>query len=203
MDSALARQMQQIAAGELGELRHVEAALCFPLPRFSDIRYRFDLAGGATMDAGCYAINCIRMLGQGEPKVTSARAKLRGPDVDRAMVADFRFPSGATGRIRASLWSAQRLRISAKAVGERGEMRVLNYLAPQAFSLLRTRTSQTARWERVRDHTATYVYQLRAFAAAVLRGEPVITNAEDAVANMRQIDSVYRAAGLPPRGQQD
>jgi predicted dehydrogenase len=199
----LARQMQQIAAGELGELRHVEAALCFPLPRFSDIRYRFDLAGGATMDAGCYAINCIRMLGQGEPKVTSARAKLRGPDVDRAMVADFRFPSGTTGRIRASLWSAQPLRISAKAVGDRGEMRVLNYLAPQAFSLMRTRTSQTARWERVRDHTATYVYQLRAFAAAVLRGEPVITNAEDAVANMRQIDSVYRAAGLPPRGQQD
>lgn len=50
---------------------------------------------------------------------------------------------------------------------------------------------------------ATYVYQPRAFAAAVLRGEPVITNAEDAVANMRQIDSVYRAAGLPPRGRQD
>jgi predicted dehydrogenase len=119
------------------------------------------------------------------------------------MVADFRFPSGATGRIRASLWSAQPLRISAKTVGERGEMRVLNYLAPQAFSLLRTRTSQTAGWEGDRDHTATYVYQLRAFAAAVLRGEPVITNADDAVANMRQIDSVYRAAGLPPRGQQD
>ncbi len=113
------------------------------------------------------------------------------------------FASNEAGRIRASLWSAQRLRISARAVGERGEIRVLNYLAPQAFSLLRTRTSQTALWERVRDHTATYVYQLRAFAAAVLRGEPVITNAEDAVANMRQIDSVYRAAGLPPRGQQD
>jgi hypothetical protein len=31
----------------------------------------------------------------------------------------------------------------------------------------------------------------------------VITNADDAVANMRQIDSVYRAAGLPLRGKQD
>jgi predicted dehydrogenase len=205
----LARQMQQIAAGELGELRHVEAALCFPLPRFSDIRYRFDLAGGATMDAGCYAINCIRMLGQGEPEVTGAQAKLRSPDVDRAMVADFRFPGGATGRIRASLWSAQPLRVSAKAIGERGEMRVLNYLAPQAFSLITVRRQEDGggwfgkRRERVRDHTATYAYQLRAFAAAVLHGEPVITNPEDAVANMRQIDSVYRAAGLPPRGQQD
>jgi len=196
----LARRML-IAAGDIGELRHVEASLCFPLPRFSDIRYRFDLAGGATMDAGCYAINCIRMLGQGEPKVTGARARLHAPDVDRAMTADFRFPGGATGRIRASLWSAQPLRVSAKAIGERGEMRVLNYLAPQAFSLLRIRTAEGRRWERVRGD-ATYTYQLRAFAAAVLRGEPVITSAEDAVANMRVIDNVYRAAGLPPRGQQ-
>jgi len=198
----LARRML-IAAGEIGELRHVEAALCFPLPRFSDIRYRFDLAGGATMDAGCYAINCIRMLGQGEPKVTAARAKLHGADVDRAMIADFRFPGGATGRIRASLWSAQPLRVSAKATGERGEMRVLNYLAPQAFSLLSIRTTEGRRWERVRGQGTTYTYQLRAFAGAVLRGEPVITSADDAVANMRQIDDVYRAAGLPPRGRQD
>jgi predicted dehydrogenase len=127
---------------------------------------------------------------------------LHGPNVDRAMVADFRFPSGATGRIRASLWSAQPLRVSAKAIGERGEMRVLNYVAPQAFSLVRSRTVAGRRWERVRGE-ATYTYQLRAFAAAVLHGEPVITTAEDAVANMRQIDNVYRAAGLPPRGQQD
>ncbi len=199
----LARQMQQIAAGQLGDLRHVEAELCFPLPRFSDIRYRFDLAGGATMDAGCYAINCIRMLGQGEPAVVRARARLHGPNVDRAMVADFRFPGGTTGRIRTSLWSSDLLRISATAVGERGEMRVLNYLAPQSFSLVRTRIGGSRRWQRVRDRTATYTYQLRAFAAAVLRGEPVITTAEDAVANMRVIDDVYRAAGLPPRGQRD
>jgi predicted dehydrogenase len=195
----LARRLQEIAAGELGELRHVEASVCFPLPRFSDIRYQFGLAGGATMDAGCYAINCIRLLGPGEPEVVSARAKRHGPDIDRAMAADFRFPGGASGRIRTSLWSGQLLRISARAVGERGEMRVLNYLAPQVFSLLTVRSGPSTRWERIRGE-ATYTYQLRAFAAAVLRGEPVITTPEDAVANMRQIDDVYRAAGLPLRG---
>jgi predicted dehydrogenase len=195
----LARRLQEIAAGELGELRHVEASVCFPLPRFSDIRYQFGLAGGATMDAGCYAINCVRLLGPGEPEVVSARAKLHGPDIDRAMAADFRFPGGASGRIRTSLWSGQLLRISARAVGERGEMRVLNYLAPQVFSLLTVRSGPSTRWERIRGE-ATYTYQLRAFAAAVLRGEPVITTPEDAVANMRQIDDVYRAAGLPLRG---
>ncbi len=195
----LARRMQEIVAGELGELRHVEADLCFPLPVFSDNRYRFDLAGGATMDAGCYPVNCIRMLGPGEPAVVSAKARLHGPEVDRAMVATFRFGGGVTGRIRASLWSGQVLRVGARAVGEHGEMRVLNYLAPQFFSLLTVRAGGTTRWERVRGE-ATYTYQLRAFAAAALRGEPVITSAEDAVANMRQIDDVYRAAGLAVRG---
>ncbi len=197
----LAERMLEVVAGELGRLRHVEAALCFPLPRFSDIRYQFDLAGGATMDAGCYPINCIRMLGQGqgEPTVVSARAKLHGPAVDRAMVAGFRFPGGATGRIRTSLWSGQLLRLGARAVGDRGEMRVFNYLSPQAFNLLTVRAGGKTRRERVRGE-ATYTYQLRAFAAAVLRGEPVVTTPEDAVANMRQVDAVYRAAGLPLRG---
>jgi predicted dehydrogenase len=195
----LARRMREIVAGEFGEVEHVEASLCMPLPRFSDIRYQFDLAGGATMDAGCYAINCIRLLGPGEPEVVSARATLHNPVVDRAMVADFRFPGGATGRIRASLWSGQVLRIGARVIAERGEMRVLNYVAPQAFSLLTVRSGPSTRWERIRGE-ATYTYQLRAFAGAVLRGESVVTTPEDAVANMRQIDDVYRAAGLPLRG---
>jgi predicted dehydrogenase len=194
----LARRMLE-AVGQIGKLRHVEAALCFPLPRFSDIRYQFDLAGGATMDAGCYPINCIRLLAQDEPAVVSARATLHGPAVDRAMVAHFRFPGGATGRIVTSLWSGNLLRLGARAVGERGEMRAFNYLSPQSFNLLTVRADGKTRRERVRGE-ATYTYQLRAFAAAVLRGEPVLTTPEDAVANMRQIDAVYRAAGLPLRG---
>ena len=46
---------------------------------------------------------------------------------------------------------------------------------------------------------ASYAYQLDAFAAAVLRGEPVKTTPEGAVENMTVIDGIYRAAGLPLR----
>ncbi len=36
----LALRIEQIiASGELGPVQHVEAAMCFPLPKFSDIRY--------------------------------------------------------------------------------------------------------------------------------------------------------------------
>ena len=80
-----------IASGELGKLERVEAAMCFPLPKFSDIRYNYSLAGGATMDAGCYAVHMARTFGGATPEVVSAQAKLRDPQVDRAMTAELRF----------------------------------------------------------------------------------------------------------------
>ncbi|MEV6133876.1 hypothetical protein AB0M05_45005 [Streptomyces violaceusniger] len=46
---------------------------------------------------------------------------------------------------------------------------------------------------------STYAYQLDAFAAAVLRGEPVLTPPADSVANMTVIDAIYTSAGLPIR----
>src|SRR5690242_7541131 len=49
-----------IAAGEIGAVRHLEATFCIPLLRASDIRWRADLAGGALMDTGCYAVHLLR-----------------------------------------------------------------------------------------------------------------------------------------------
>lgn len=60
------------------------------------------------------------------------------------------------------------------------------------------RSSDGKRVERF-ARRASYAYQLDAFAGAVLRGEPVKTPAEDAVANMAVIDAIYRTAGLPLR----
>jgi predicted dehydrogenase len=46
----------------------------------------------------------------------------------------------------------------------------------------------------------TFTYQLRAFVKAV-RGEAKFpTDGAEGIVNMRLIDDVYRAAGLPPRG---
>ena len=62
----LARRMRDVVAGpgpgtdgEIGPLRYLEASLCFPLPRFSDIRYSYELAAGppwtraVTRSTGC------------------------------------------------------------------------------------------------------------------------------------------------------
>ena len=115
------------------------------------------------------------------------------------MSASFRFAGGVLGRMTASLWSGQLLRLDAKAVGDQGVMRVFNYVSPQAYNRLTVAADGYTRRERVTGEPS-YTYQLRAFAAAVRHGDPVPTTPEDAVASMTVIDAVYRAAGLSPRG---
>jgi predicted dehydrogenase len=196
----LAARMKQIVdGGELGTVRHIEAHMCIPLLRRGDIRYSYDLAGGATMDVGCYAIHLIRFLAGAEPEVTSATARLSSPRVDRRMEAEMRFADGRTARMTCSLFSSSLLRIGARVRGDRGELRVLNPFAPQFHHRLRLRTPERTAVERIAGD-ATYTYQLRAFAEAVRTGSALPTEAGDAVANMQVIDAVYDRAGLPRRG---
>ncbi len=196
----LALRVEQIvASGELGKLQRVETSMCFPLPKFSDIRYDYALAGGALMDAGCYAVHMARTFGGGgTPEVVAAQAKLRDPQIDRAMTAELQFPDGHTGRIRCSMWSSRLMQISARVYGDRGEIRMFNPVLPQSYHRLSVRSPEGKRVERF-SRRPTYAYQLDAFTAAVLRGEPVKTSPEDAIENMTVIDAIYRAAGLPLR----
>jgi predicted dehydrogenase len=204
-----ARMREVLGSGEIGRIRHLEVWFCFPMLLPGDIRWRWDLGGGAMMDAGCYTVSMVRQLArpergdgllpEGEPEVVSARAWLRSPQVDRRMEAELRFADGCSARIACSLFSRTLLRATLRAVGEAGEMRVLNPLAPHFGNWLRVRGPRGRRSERVRGE-ASYTHQLRAFADAVRRGAEVPTGADDAVANMRVIDAVYRAAGLRPRG---
>ena len=184
-----------LASGELGKLEWAEAHWCFWMPKFSDIRYNYSLAGGALMDLGCYAVDIVRRFGRSTPEVVAAQAKLRGPQVDRAVTAQLRFAGGHTGLVHCSMWSTDLPRFTAKVVGDRGELR-LNPLMPfQRFSV---RSANGKRVEKFPGRS-TYAYQLDAFAAAVLRGEPVKTTPEEAVENMTVIDAIYRAAGLSVR----
>jgi predicted dehydrogenase len=97
------------------------------------------------------------------------------------------------------LFSSTLLKLAVHVRGDRGELRVFNALAPQFYHRLTVRTARGKSVEHV-TRVPTYTFQLRAFAAAVLHGTPTLTPPADAVANMRLIDAVYRAAGQRPRG---
>jgi predicted dehydrogenase len=200
-----ARVRDLIASGAVGEVRHVEAKLCVPMVRFGNIRYDLGLAGGALMDTGCYALHALRTFGPletgdatAEPEVRTATALQAKPGIDRATTVDVAYPSGATGRAIASLWSHRLLSMSLAVTGDAGSIKVFNFVAPHVYHRLTVRSAGRRFHERV-PGPSTYVCQLTAFRDAVHDGQPVLTDPADAVRTMSLIDAAYRAAGLPPR----
>jgi predicted dehydrogenase len=192
------RMLEILSSGELGTITRLDAWLCFPLVPGNNIRWRYELAGGALMDAGCYPIHLLRTLAGAEPEVVTATAKTRLPNVDRYLHAELSF-GDITGSITASMLSGRVLGAGARVRGTQGTMRVLNPYFPQLGHRLLIKSASRTAVEHVARQPSTYARQLRAFTDAVLRRQPPLTNVDDAVANMRVIDACYRAAGLPVR----
>ena len=193
--------------GELGPVRHIQCWTSFAITNPGDIRYDYDLAGGALMDGGCYAIDCLRLLGasdgRSEPSVTGALADPVDPGdgaaaADRSLAARLAFPGGATGWFESTFTRDGEFRADLHVICEDGLVHLDNFIFPPRGRLVATRDGAVVA-EEEGGGESTYVYQLRAFAAAIASGEPVPTSAEHAAVTMRLIDDAYRAAGLAPR----
>jgi len=193
-----ARMIAIAQSGELGKVERIETSMCIPLPLFDDIRYDLALAGGASMDTGCYAVSMLRHIAGTEPTVTKATPTILRPGIDRRMDVEYTFEDGRLGRTVCSLWSMRLLAVHARVIGSEGSLFAMNPIAPQLPHWLTIRTKAGTRRERF-EKTASYTHQLRAFAKAVRMNAPVPTDVDDAVANMRVIDAIYRAAGMEPR----
>jgi hypothetical protein len=101
-----------------------------------------------------------------------------------------------------SLTVGGKLRSEVHVVARRGQMKVQNFIHPYVRYRVRTVTpedTETISSDPGESAETTYLAQLRAFAAAVLCGEPFPTTPEHAVGTMTLIDDIYRAAGLPLR----
>ena len=122
------RVREILASGGIGEVRHVDAPLWMPAPPDDDPRWSPALAGGSTMDLGCYSISCLRLLGEylgGEPTLVSATAVERAgrPGVDERLAVEVAYPSGATGSGGSDMAYAGR-RFALTVTGSAGEVGV-------------------------------------------------------------------------------
>jgi predicted dehydrogenase len=197
----LALRVQEIvASGEIGNVRELEADFFIPLfLRPNDIRFKYELAGGGLMDTGCYCVNLLRWLGKSEPRIVSARARKISPQVDRLMFAEMLFENGVRAKLGCSLAAFPPVKISARVVGDAGELHISNPFVPHRFNGIRVETKNGTRREHF-THEPTYNFQLRAFLAAT-RGENTnLTDGQDGIKNMRVIDSIYEKAGMKIRG---
>ena len=104
-------------------------------------------------------------------------------------------------RLLVSLRSRHVFSLSIKVRGSVGSISVFNYVKPEVGHRLKIRSPAGVRRERV-PGGSTYGTQLVAFAEAVHTGTQPVTSVADSVKNMRVIDAVYLAAGLPVRGDE-
>jgi len=191
------RVRQIIQSGTLGRLAAVEGRFTVPIPP-DNIRYDWSLAGGATMDLGCYPLHMIHHFTGRAPKVVSALAKTGPEQIDVAMAAELQLEGGVPAKMNCAMSQDSPIAVTFAAKGDRGELHVLNPLAPQRGNRITLKTSDGEKQESIAGES-TFTCQLRAFVAA-LRGDAKFpTDARAGIGNMRIIDEVYRAAGLRPR----
>jgi predicted dehydrogenase len=199
-----------VLGGELGPVRHIQCWTNFVIEDPADIRYDFDLAGGALMDGGCYAIDCLRLLtGDGEPEVTGALSEpggdaaggdAAGAVADRAMAVRLAFGDGATGWFESSFTRDGEFLANVHVTCRDGQVWLRNFIRAHEGLLVATKQGTVIIDEQASGNITTYGWQLRAFAAAITGGAPFSTSASHAVGTMRVIDDAYRAAGLRIRG---
>ena len=193
------RVKEIINRGDLGEIKHIEAQFGFLLPSPKNIRFHYELAGGALMDCGCYPVSLIRHLAEAEPTVEDAQARLFRPQVDHQMSAHLSFADGRTAHLICDMLSPYLFRSFLRVEGDAGTLRVINPYHPHWFNWLSVRGRSSSQSEYIRAENA-YTLQLRAFIEAIRDETKLNTDPVDAIGNMRVIDAIYEKAGLKQRG---
>ena len=211
----MSRLIELVVSGEIGDVSGVRVTMAMPAPPATDPRWNFDLAGGALMDLGCYAINGLLVLSEALEvplELLSAEAAPYGHDarVDAAVRAEFSLgevPVAMRTDMQSPKWD-----FSFEILGTRGSVLSPNFVKPQEDDRLIVRvganSSEAAdasdaadREERVErlGGTSSYTYQLQRIREAVHCGSRDTAELERSRRTMALIDQVYETCGLPLR----
>jgi predicted dehydrogenase len=185
-----------LGSGAIGELQAVQSWFSYFNDDPNNIRNRVQLGGGAIMDIGCYCINLSRMLFEAEPTRVEAAVR-RDPTmgIDIVSSAVLEFPGGGQATFTCSTQAEDYQRVH--IVGTHGridieipfnipsdrETRIFVMqggdppVAPAIESLVFSAADQ-------------YTIQARLFAQAILDDTEVPVPIDDAIANMRVIETI-------------
>lgn len=186
-----------IVSGRIGELREVQSWFSYFNDDPTDIRNQPEAGGGALFDIGCYCVNLSRMLFGAEPVRVQGevrRDEQMGIDVSTSGILGF---ANGVATFTCSIRSEPDQRVHVYGTRGRISLEIPFNIPPD----LPTRVFVSSGGDPpVRPETETltfepadeYRIQAERFAAAVLGGTPVPTPPEDAVANLRVIEELFR-----------
>lgn len=192
------RARDLVEAGSIGVPRAIQTFFSYRLLDPGNVRNR-PPGGGGLYDIGCYAVLTARFIFASEP--TRAIATLDGDpnfQTDRLASAILEFPGGRhlTFSAATQLSGHQRVTI----VGEGGRIEIgIPFNAPPdrpTTIVVDTGADLFGGGARVEEFPVCDQYTLQgdAFSCAVLGRAPLEFEVEDAVANMRVIDALFRSA---------
>ncbi len=187
-----------VREGRLGRVAAIQTAFCYYLDDPGNIRNMPDIGGGGLMDIGCYAIATARYLFEAEPlRVASVIERDPAMGTDRLTSAVVQFPNGhLTFTCSTQLTPHQRVTV----MGTKARVEVLiPFNAPPnaPCRILIDDGAELGGQRAVAEDfpvTDQYTVQGDAVSRAILGEAPLEFPLEDAVANMRVIDAVFRAA---------
>jgi len=192
------RAREWLRDGRIGELATVQMAFAYNNPDPANIRNQADIGGGGLYDIGCYAIVAGRYFFDGEPTRGVAlidRDPAFGTDRLTSALVDFGEGRRLDFTVSTQLAPHQRIQL----LGTKGRIELhIPVNAPQGA---KTRLSiddassleGTGIVTDVVPESDQYMLQGEAFSRAV-RGEiPLPYGVDDAIANMRVIDALFRS----------
>ena len=180
-----------IRSGELGQLTSARASFDVTIAYNPDeIRWRADQGGGALGDLGCYPLHALRTLIGAEPVVLQSRI-VEQHGVDASTWAKLGF-DGFEAEINCSM-IPERREASLTITGERGQMDILNYLAPQIGCRFTVIVDGVTREEPV-DGPTTYAAQLEHLVEVMTGRTKALTGGEDAIRMMTAMDAIKAKA---------
>ncbi|KAI0313880.1 hypothetical protein OF83DRAFT_1139430 [Amylostereum chailletii] len=221
---AIQRIKEIVDSGELGKIKSVHSEFCVPkgffIPKV-DIRWDYDLGGGASMDLGVYTLDSLRYITSSNPlEVVSAKSTshLNDAKIDRRMEATFAFPSDISADTVIDLqepgWGPFNLiphvvKNSMCIKLEGGEINHYGLTLPHLFHNIKVKpTKGAARTEKAykfksglgEEWWSSYRYQLEGFVEHVRGRKPQAwVPAEESIAQIEWTEKTYLKAGLPVR----
>ncbi|MGA2640882.1 MAG: Gfo/Idh/MocA family oxidoreductase [Spirochaetia bacterium] len=186
------RAREIVKAGEIGDVQAVSTFFSYMLKDPTNIRNILAAGGGAIPDIGCYAVSCARFLIGREPtRVISLvhRDPELGTDILTSGIMDF----GTTRSmftIGTQTFPVQRVDV----VGSGGELSVLlPFNAYPDTPMQVSVTTGIGTRQVYAPATDQYVEMFEAFSRAIREGGSAPTPPEDAVANMKVLDALFKS----------
>ena len=189
------RAKQWLEAGEIGTLRHVDAAFSFHLTDMDNIRNRPDAGGGSLRDIGVYTFGSARFVTSSEPVDISARLIMDNGIDSFAQVAGIM--DGPHGRFTYGSMTSMRLynRQVVTFQGDKGMIRVEGGpFNANVNDLAKVELHQNGN-RVITDRFPTanhYVLQVEAFGRSIRDGVAYPCPLEFVLGTQAMMDKVYQ-----------